>query len=632
MTKLSRRLYALAALVLAAVIFVALNIAADATFTTARLDLTETGAYTLAQGTRNIIAKLDEPVTLKFYYSGKIASDYAQINSYAGRVRDLLREYAALSRGKIILQEVDPEPYTPAEDEATAAGLSGAPTDSGDIVYFGLVGTNSIDGQEAIAFFAQEREAYLEYDITSLIYRLSTPKKPKLAIISSLPLDIGAGGMAAMMQGGGQPNTIYQELAQGYATAMIDPNFDRIPADIDVLMIAHPPALTQAQSYAIDQFVLGGGRALVFVDPYSEIAQQSGGGMEQGGGGPISSDLPQLLRAWGVFYNPEKIIGDRALAQRVQVGDPRDPVASYPIWLHLTAANFDAKDQITANLQTLNLASVGALSQAKGATTAFTPLVSSSSQAGLLDAVQVRLNPKPQDLMNEIEPTGQPFVVAARISGPTKTAYPNGAAVAPNGPAQLKVSKGPINVVVMADSDIFDDRFWVHVEDLYGKKMATPFADNAAFVLNAVENLTGSSDLISLRTRATNDRPFTVVRKIQADAQAQFQQEADALQQQMTDTESRLHALEQGGSTNGKPVTSASLTPEQQAAIERFKRDLIETRTQLRDVQHNLRKDIDLLGSILAFVNIALVPILVALFAIVLAVLRRRRRARAIAL
>jgi ABC-type uncharacterized transport system involved in gliding motility auxiliary subunit len=635
MTPLSRRLYALAALALAAVIFVALNIAADATFTTARLDLTQTGAYTLAKGTRNIIAKLDEPIRLKFYYSKKTAADYAQVNTYAGRVRDLLREYAAVSGGKIILQEIDPEPYTQAEDEATSAGLTGAPTDSGDLVYFGLVGTNAIDGKETIPFFTQEREAYLEYDISALIYRLSTPKKAGLGIISSLPLDGGAGGMAAMLQGGGgQPNTIYQELSEAYATQMIDPNFDRIPAGVDVLMIAHPGTLTQAQSYAIDQFVLGGGRALVFVDPYSEIAQAQGGGMGQGGGGPVSSDLPQLLKAWGVFYNPEKIVGDRALAQRVQVGgDPHDPVASYPIWLHLTAANFDPKDQITANLQTLNLASAGALSQAKGATTTFAPLVTSSDQASLLSAAQVRFNPRPQDLMNEIEPTGRTFTIAARISGPAKTAYPNGAATAPNGPAQLEVSKGPINVVILADSDIFDDHFWVRPEeDALGKKVATPFADNAAFVLNAVENLTGSDDLISLRTRATNDRPFTVVKEIQARAQAQFQQEADALQQRMTDTESRLHALEQGGSTDGKPVASAALTPDQQAEIETFKHDLIDTRAQLREVQRNLRKDIDRLGAVLAFINIALVPMLVALFAVVLAVLRRRRRARAIAL
>ncbi len=232
--------------------------------------------------------------------------------------------------------------------------------------------------------------------------------------------------------------------------------------------------------------------------------------------------------------------------------------------------------------------------------------------------------------MQQIEPTGKRYVIAARVSGPAKTAFPGGPPPGAAKSVQLKASKGPINVIVMADSDIFDDRFWVHVENLYGKQIAAPFADNAAFVLNAVENLSGSSDLISLRTRATNNRPFVVVQKLQADAQAQFQQQEDALQQRLTDTETRLHALEQGGSTNGQPSTTAGLTPEQQAEIDRFKRELIDTRTELRDVQSNLRKDIDTLGAILAFINIALVPILVACFAIGLAILRRRRRARAI--
>jgi ABC-type uncharacterized transport system involved in gliding motility auxiliary subunit len=628
MTPLSRRLYALTALALAAIIFVALNIAADATLTTERLDLTQNGVYTLAQGTRNIIANLKEPVKLRFFYSKQVAVQYPQINVYANRVRDLLREYEALGHGKIVLEEVNPEAYSPEEDEATSDGLSGAPTDSGEMVYFGVVGTNSIDGRETVPFFSQDRENFLEYDITSLLYRLSAPKKAKLGVLSSLPMDGGGGGMAAMMGGGGgQPFVIYQELAKSYDTAMLDPAFTSIPSDIDVLMIAHPGELTQAQSYAIDQFVLGGGRALIFVDPYSEISQAGGQG-----GGPVSSDLPQLFRAWGVFYNPNKIVGDRALAQRVQIGDPRNPVASYPVWLHLTAANFDSSDQVTSSLQTLNLASTGVLSPSKNSTTTFTPLVTTSNQAGLLDAGQVRFNPRPQDLMAAIEPTGHPMAIAARISGIARTAYPNGAAMAPGAAKQIMVSKGPINVVVMADSDIFDDRFWVHVEDLYGKKVAAPYADNAAFVINAVENLTGSSDLISLRTRATNDRPFTLVKQLQADAQSQYQQEADALQTRLTDTESRLHALQQGGSTNGQPVNNASLTPEQQAEITRFKHDVYDTRRQLRDVQQSLRESIDLLGNILAWVNILLVPVLVALFAVVLAAVRRRRRARAIAL
>ncbi len=629
MKPMSRRLYAIAAIVCAAVIFVGVNIAADATFTTQRIDLTENGLYTLAPGTRHIIANLREPITLKFFYSKKVASDYAQIQAYANRVRDLLQEYAALSHGMIKVREIDPEPYTPAEDEASASGLSAAPTDSGDSVYFGLVGSNSIDGKEAIPFFSQDREPYLEYDLTSLIYRLSTPKKPVVGVISSLPLDTGAGGMAAALQGRAQPYVIYEQLQQTYDTEMLDPDFKSIPADVDVLMIVAPPALKADQVYAIDQFVLHGGRALVFVDPLSELSNANAG---FGQSGPPASDLPQLFQAWGITYDPHKIIGDRALAQPVQVSaDAQQGVARYPVWLHLDAKDFDSSDQVTASLQLLNLASAGALSPVKGATTKFLPLVMSSNQAALLPSDEVRMGARPQDLMAAIQPTGKRYAIAARISGPAKTAFPEGP---PNGETvktpQITQSSGPINVIVMADSDVFDDRFWVRLENLYGKRVAAPFADNAAFVLNAVENLTGSSDLISLRTRATNDRPFTVVKKLQADAQARFQQKADALQAKLTDTQNRLRALEQGASPDGQPATATALTPEQKAEIEKFKRDLIQTRADLRDVQHNLRREVDALGSLLAFVNIALVPLLVAIFAIVLAIVRRRRRARAI--
>lgn len=640
MKPLSRRLYAISALVLAAVLFVALNIAADALITTARLDLTETGQFTIADGTRNIIAKIPEPITLKFYYSKKVAADYAQTAAYAKRVRDLLGEYAALSHGKIILQDIDPEPFTAAEDEASANGLTAAPTDSGDTVYFGLVGTNRIDGKEVIAYFTAEREPYLEYDLSALIYHLSMPQKPVLGIISSLPIDTGAGGMQAALQGASQPFAIYSELAETFTTQMLDPSQSRIPRDVAVLMVVHPSGLSAAQLYAIDQFVLGGGRALIFVDPNSELAQAEGGMDPRSGGAPMS-DLPSLFHAWGVGYNPGKVIADRALAQRVQVSsDPRNPVASYPIWLHLTPAQFDAKDMITANLQSMNLGSTGAIYALKGAATSFTPLVRSSSEAALLDSEEIRFNPRPQDLMGLIQPTGETFVIAARISGPAKTAFSSGppAAMTTAGqppplplPPQLKQSSGSINVVIMADSDIFDDRFWVHIENLYGKRVAAPFADNSAFVLNAVENLMGSSDLITLRTRATNDRPFTVVKELQAEAQAQFQQEAEMLQARLTAVQQKLHDLEQGGSANGQAGTNQGLSAAQQGEIDRFKRELIETRTSLRDVQHNLRKDIDALGDFLAFVNIALVPIFVAGFALLVAWLRRRRRARAMA-
>ena len=634
MTSLPRRLYAIAAIAIAAVIFVALNIAADTLLTTERLDLTQTGIYTLAGGTKHIIAKVKEPITLRFFYTKKIGADYPQVDAYAKRVRDLLEEYAARSNGKIILQNVDPEPFTPEEDEATADGLSGRATETGENVYFGLVGTNTIDGKEVIPYFSDDRETYLEYDISSLVYRLSTPKKPLLGVISGLPLDTGAGGVQAAMQGQARPFVIYEQLTQTYTTKMLDPNFASIPDDVDVLMIVDPGPMTPQQLYAIDQFVLKGGRALIFVDPLSEIAN-AGQGMGGEGGGPPSSDLPSLFRAWGVAYDPTKVIADRDLAQQVRTADPRNPTTVYPVWLRLGPQDFATKDQVTANLQVLNLASVGALSPAKGATTTFLPLLWSSKNASLLNAAEVKNVTQPQNLINEVEPTGKNYVIAARITGPVKTSFPSGAPLSPadaaKAPRQIMESDGPINVIVMADSDIFNDDFWVRVQDLGGgKRIAAPVADNAAFVLNSVENLIGSNDLISLRTRATNNRPFVRVQKLQAKAQAEFQQRYDALKQQVTDTELRLRALEQGSSANGQASGATSLTPQQQSEIESFKRELMQARTELRDVQHKLRKEIDSLGAFLAFINIALMPLIVAGVAITLAVLRRRRRARAI--
>jgi ABC-type uncharacterized transport system involved in gliding motility auxiliary subunit len=248
----------------------------------------------------------------------------------------------------------------------------------------------------------------------------------------------------------------------------------------------------------------------------------------------------------------------------------------------------------------------------------------------------VRANQNPADLLDQVSPTGQTYTIAARISGTARTSFPKGPPLPPadlvKAPRQIMASTGPINVIVMADTDIFDDRFWVRVENLFGKKLASPFADNAAFVLNAVENLSGSNDLISLRTRGTNSRPFTVVQKLQARAQAQFREHEDALKEQLSDTQSRLHALEQGSGPDGAAPKAAVLSSEQAAEIERFRRELAQTRDALRDVQHDLRKDIDALGAFLAFINIALMPLLVAGFAIGLTILRRRRRARAVVL
>ena len=646
MKPLSRRVYALASISLIVVLFVTVNIVSNIWLRSARLDLTEGGLYSVSAGTRAILSKLEDPITLRFYYSREPASGYASIVAYSDRVRDLLQEYVALSGGKLILEEIDPAPFTPAEDDAVAQGLSGAPTQEGENVYFGLVGTNTLNGNERIAFFDQNREQYLEYDLTSMIYRLSLPEKPKLAVISALPLAAGSGGLAAALQGTSRPFAIYQQLRDTYDLQTIDTSADRIPADISTLLVIHPAAFSDATQYAIDQFVMRGGHAIIFVDPYSEIAGQQTPPGSLDVGDKSSSDLKPLFAAWGVDYDPTKVVTDAQLAQQVQVGGAGGvpQVVDYVAWMRMTPDTFNLNDPVTGNLQLLNIASAGALKAHQGATTKFTPLISSSSNAMLMDAMQIRFTQRPQDLIRRFQATGERFTVAARVTGPAKTAFPNGppketkettpaADSKDKTPLPDEIKESPdINVILVADSDLIDDRFWVQIQNLLGQQIAIPTSDNGALVQNLVENMMGSNDLISLRTRERNSRPFTVVEQIRRDAESRFLAQEQALQEKVTQTEASLRALQgQGGDPAANPQGQGApvLSQAQQQQIDRFRRDLVETRASLRQVQANLRRDVENLGNLLAFLNIALVPLILSAAAIGIAFVRSRRRAHA---
>jgi ABC-type uncharacterized transport system involved in gliding motility auxiliary subunit len=644
MKNLSRRSSALITIALGVVLFVAINIVSNSWLSSAQLDLTQNGLYTLSSGTKATLTKLQEPVTLRLYFSREQASGYAQVVAYSQRVRDMLKQYAALANGRIRFEEIDPKPFTPAEDDAVAQGLTGAPTQDGDNVYFGLVGTNTVQGHEVIPFFDQSREDYLEYDLTSLVYKLSLPQKPKLGIISTLPLEAGAGGLQAALSGNSQPYTFYQQLKDIYDVQMLDPmTTDRIPTNISTVLVVHPANLDNKVEYAIDQFVLRGGHAIVFVDPLSESSVQQGPGI-QDQGDKSSSTLGPLFTAWGIDFDPTKVVGDAELAQPVQVngqnGQPQ--VLDYLAWLRLTPENFNTSDPVTANLQMINMASAGALKQHAGATTKFLPLLTSTSMAGLLDSIQVRVTQNPSDLLRRFEPTGAKYVLGARISGPAKTAFPNGppAAAAKSAdaatsdaaktttplPPQIKDSQN-VNILVFSDSDMLDDRFWVQVQNVLGQRVAVPSADNGALVMNAVENMMGSNDLISLRTREHSARPFLVVDRIRRDAENRFLSEEQQLQQKVTATEATLKQLQGQNpqSQGGAPV----LNKAQQDQIDKFRRDLVDARSSLRQVQANLRQNVERLGTVLAFINIALVPILIGAAAIALSMLRRRRRMRA---
>lgn len=610
-------------LLLLTVIFVSLNLFANVSFRSARLDLTQNNLFTLSDGTRNILAQLDEPITLKFYYSQELASEQPSLRLYAGRVRDLLEEMTAAANGKLQLEIIDPEPFSEREDQAVAQGLVARPIEAGEIIYFGLVGTNKVDRVEVVPFFADEREQYLEYDLARLVHNLSLPEKPVLGIISNLPLDTGAGGIMAAMRGQSQPFLIYAELTDRFEVEFVQADSVKIPNSVDVLLLAHPRPLSEIQAYAVDQFIMRGGRVLAFLDPQSEVSLTAGPNGQPLKGYTEQSALPRLMGPWGVRLDGNQIIADRKRAQRVAAGrDARRALSDYILWMGLTAAEVNADDLITANIDRLNIGTTGALFQTPNATTKFTPLVRSSDDATLMPRDYVLTAPSPDKLLRQFEPGDAPYVISARLSGLVKTAFPEGPPEAANAKGQRakasdhKTQNDGANIVVFADSDFFDDRFWVTEQNYLGQRFGVPIADNGKFLLNAVENMMGSNDLISLRGRERVARPFTRVQGLRKAAEQDYLEEEENLLARIEAAQGELNKLEQGG---------AGLA-DADAASKQYRSELVQARKALRRVQGDLRRDIDTLEARVTWLNILLMPVFIGAVALILAMRQRRRR------
>jgi len=637
---MSRSLYTALALALGVVIFLAANILAGAGLRNARFDLTANREFTLSPGTIKLMQSIEEPITLRLFYSAKTANSYLSVRSYAQRVRDLLSEYVTRARGKLILEVIEPEPFSPEEDRAAAAGLLAVPTNAGDTIYFGLEGTNTADGREVIPYFTAEREAFLEYDLTALIDKLNRLRKPVLGLISGIPLEAGPGGIQAVMAGRAQPYELYKELSSKFDIQFLDTDLSRVPQDVTVLMLVQPSALAPRALYAIDQFVLGGGHALVFVDPHSEMARQSQ--TMSGTPPPSPSALDPLLKAWGVAMPADKVVGDYTLSQRVLLGQGGSQrIVNYVVWLGLTNDAMNKHDPVSAEIDDLALGSAGALMPIEGATTTVMPLMTSTPNAMLVPVDDIAYMPDPEALIRNFVPAGKPFVLGARITGKAKSAFPDGPPPEPKTdtpaaetdekpeplPPHLAQSSGDIDVIVIADTDLFDDQFWTQTQNVMGQAISVPIADNGDFVLNAVDNLMGSDALIGLRGRAVAERRFTLVDEIRRRAETRYLAQEERLRAKLAETERRLSELQQQG--EGPESRSIIITPAQQAEIARFRTDIAQTRLALREVQHKLREDIDRLGMWLRVINIGLIPVLVGAVALVLVLVGRRRRARA---
>jgi len=626
MNRWQRTGFGVGGLVALAVLFLAVVMLSNLGLRGMRLDLTQNRLYTLSEGTKQVLAELKEPINLYFYFSRDAAAKQSPlIMPYANRVREFLEEIAARSGGKIRLREIDPQPFSEDEDRAAEAGLQSLNEGGGDSLYFGLAGTNSTDGRSVIASFQPDREEFLEYDVAKLVQELATPKKAVIGLLSTLPMQGQFNPMTGQM---GETWPVLSQLEQLFTVRTLTTDLDHIDKEVDVLMLVHPKNLAPKTLYAIDQFVMRGGKVLLFVDPDSgaDSAGQDPSNPFAGAMANHSSNLEPLLAAWGVDYDPSKVIGDLELGLEVRSSMQGPPSRHIGI-LGLRHDDMNPKDVDTASLDVINVATAGFLSPRKGATTQFEPLLMSSTSAAPLPASRFTPMMDPASLRDGFKPTGIRYAIAARITGPVASAYPQGAPADQKpaaGPpaAHLAKSAVPAHIVIVADTDMLMDYMWVQTHEILGQRVAQAFANNGDFVANAIDNLAGSSALISIRGRATFSRPFERIEALKRQADDRLRAKVLELQQELQQTESKLTELQ----SKRNDQASLMLTPEQEAELKRFTVEKARVRKELRETQRGLDVDINRLETGVKVVNILIVPLLVALAGVTILVMRRRRR------
>jgi ABC-type uncharacterized transport system involved in gliding motility auxiliary subunit len=612
--------YSAGTLLLLAVLFVTLTIMSSTFLKGMRIDLTENGLYTLNDGTRNILENMDEPVNLYLYFSEETSRDLPQFRSYARWAGEMLEEFAEQSKGKLTLKRIDPVPFSTMEDQAAQYGLQGVPVGTaGDTLYFGLVGTNSLDGLEVMPFMQPDKEKFLEYDLAKIVFSLSHPQHKKVGLISGLDMQPGFDPATQSVR---EAWIIHQQISQLFDLQELPADTGELPDDLDLLVLVHPKDLSENMRYQIDQFVLGGGRLLAFMDPLAEadlggdpndpMARMNAGG---------SSTLGPLLEAWGVSFNTDKVIGDYAYALQVSIGQGQPPVRHLGI-LSVNPDGINNADVATADLTAVNFSSSGWLAPLETTGTNFETLLQSSQNAAPIDAARLRFLSNPQDLFRDFQATGDQYTLVARVTGHANTAFEQPPEGSPLVGHLTESEAGGISVVLFADTDVLSDRMWVQKQNFLGRTIANSFADNGTLVFNLADQLLGSSDLIGIRTRASTTRPFDRVETLKLSAETRFRDTEERLQAELEETErtlTEMQSLRQDGELT-------VLTPEQEDEVQRFVDRKLQIRSELRQVQHDLSRDIEALGMRLKFINIVLVPLLIVVAALGLGHMRRRRR------
>ncbi len=616
----SRNTLGRAGLLTIAAIFLAAVSLSNTALQGMRLDLTENGLYTLSDGTKKILGNIDEPINIYFFWSDRATADIPYLRTYADRVREMLEEFAEQSAGLLHVQVIDPLPFSEDEDRAAAFGLQGISLNGApEPVYMGIAGTNSVDDEASIAFLDPGKETFLEYDLAKLVDTLANPQRPVVGLISGLPMQ---GRFDPATQQMTEPWLVMAQIEQLFDVRQLNATATSIDPDVAVLFVAHPKDLSDATLYAIDQFILRGGRALLMVDPYAEtdIPPPDPGNPAAAMLASRASDLNRLTAAWGVTVSTDEYIADDRFALQVSGLDNR--IVRHIGLLGIDDNGIDRADVVSADLRNLNVGFAGFITVADDAAATVVPLVESSTLAAPMSADGLAFIREPGELRQGFEPTGLRYILAARIGGTVPSAFPDGPPVGVTNEAHIAASADPVNVILIADTDILTDRLWAQVQNFFGQRISTAFAGNGDFIANALDNLTGSGDLISVRARATFSRPFTRVQELQRLAEERFRETEQRLQQELRETETKLGELQAGRADTGTMI----LSPEQETELERFQQQRLRIRKELRQVQRELDQQIEGLGNRLKIINIGLVPVVITALSIGLLLVRRQKR------
>lgn len=593
----------------------------------ARVDLTDGRVYTLSDGTRAIVSKLEAPVKIRFYYTQGSTAVPPGLKTFAGRVEDLLNEYKAASNGKIIIEKFNPEPDSDAEESAALDNVEGQMTNTGEKFYLGLA-VSFLDQKSSIPVLTPDRERLLEYDITRAISQVSQAKKPVVGVMSALPV-LGRPLDPSKKQQPLEPWVLASELKRIFDVREVPVTATKIDDDIKVLLVIHPRDILEPAEYAIDQFVLRGGKLIAFVDTYAYFDQQPDLQNPLGGNAAGQSTLFNLFKGWGVEPSTGKVVADLTFAS----GEgPR----LLPTLLSLNNEALNMDDVVTSQVGTLLIPFGGSFTLKLPEHLKHTPLVHTSKNSMLTDLIVATLSGEPST--RGFQPSGKEEPLAFRLTGKFRTAFPNGKPADPfargrpvdpeqfeaDRRAHLREAAEENTVVIVGDVDMLTDGAAVEVQEIFGQRVAVPRNGNLAFAQGLVEQMAGDSALINLRSRAAFSRPLTVIKQMEARAQQAYLGKIKALEDELNQTTEKLQAM-QRGSKSGSATGGAILTPEQQAEMDNFRKVMVETRRELKEVRRNLREETETLQMWTKIINIGLVPLLVTLLGITLAIIKRRK-------